>query len=109
MTVIDETRSYGSRGFQKREIVVDNGEKYPNPVPFCFIRDDCEKGDQLNCGDVIEVNFKMSGREWKKDANDVRYFVTLEIENFRVIEKAPVEGDGDADPEPEPTDDDCPF
>ena len=91
---IDETRAYGQKGFRKRLVVLeqDNG-RFINYVPLEFTQDGCNTVDQLKLGDEVEVDFRLSGRKWQKDADsDVKYFLNAEATGFRVIgEKRPVD------------------
>ena len=73
--VIEETKTYGQKGFRKRLVVLtqDNG-RFTNYVPVEFIQDGCDTVDQLNVGDEVDVTYRLSGRKWQRDANsEVRH------------------------------------
>ena len=38
---IDETKTYGSNGFRKREVVITTEEQYPQHILIEFIQDKC--------------------------------------------------------------------
>ena len=38
---IDETKTYGSNGFKKREVVITTEEQYPQHLLIEFIQDKC--------------------------------------------------------------------
>ncbi|MBX3418593.1 MAG: DUF3127 domain-containing protein [Pirellulaceae bacterium] len=78
--VIEETKTFGAKGFRKRLVVLeqDNG-RFANYIPIEFIQDGCDSVDQLNVGDEIEVTFRLSGRKWQKDpGSEVKFFLSAE-------------------------------
>ncbi|XZE55140.1 DUF3127 domain-containing protein [Planctomycetaceae bacterium SH139] len=89
--VIEETKTYGSKGFRKRLIVLEQEKgSFTNYVPLEFTRDDCDSVDSLNVGDEIEVSYRLSGRKWQRDAtSEVKYFLNAEAISF-----SPVGGGG---------------
>jgi hypothetical protein len=97
--VIEETKTYGQKGFRKRLLVLeqDNG-RFTNYIPVEFIQDGCDSADQLKVGDEIEVTYRLSGRKWQRDPNsEVKYFLSAEAMQFNVLNSsagdAPVGGD----------------
>lgn len=93
--VIEETKSYGQKGFRKRLVVLaQESPRFTNYVPVEFIQDNCDAVDELKVGDEIEVNYRLSGRKWQKDPSaDVKYFVNVEGISFRVLTGAGAQGD----------------
>ena len=84
---VDQTRTYGQRGFRKRMVVLeqDNG-RFTNYIPLEFTHEGCDSVDQLNVGDEVEVDYRLSGRKWQKDADsEVRYFLNAEATSFQVL------------------------
>ena len=77
---VGETKSFGSNGFTKRELVVgndvDSPNKYPNPVLFTFKKDNCALLDPVKKGDRVNIRFSIDGRRWD-GPNGVRYFTDL--------------------------------
>ncbi|GAB5404101.1 MAG: DUF3127 domain-containing protein [Aureliella sp.] len=114
VSVIEETKTYGQKGFRKRLVVLeqDNG-RFQNYVPVEFLQDACDSVDGLNVGDQVEVTYRLNGRKWQRDAqSEVKYFLSCEATNFRVIggTDAPATGDAnDALAEAAFDDDDVPF
>jgi hypothetical protein len=88
--LVEPTQSFGSNGFKKRTVVLEQDSgKYINVIPVEFVNDDCEKADAIKIGSTIEVKFYLNGRAWQKDAqSDKRYFVTLRAADYRVLEDA---------------------
>ena len=85
--VIEDTKTYGQKGFRKRLLVLeqDNG-RFTNHIPVEFIQDSCETADQLNIGDEVEVTYRLNGRKWQRDENsEVKYFLSAEAMGFNVI------------------------
>ena len=84
---IDETKTYGQKGFRKRLVVLEQDkDRFTNYVPLEFTHDGCDSVDELNLGDEIEVEFRLSGRKWQKDpSSEVKYFVNAEANGFQVI------------------------
>ncbi|MBQ1428731.1 MAG: DUF3127 domain-containing protein [Kiritimatiellae bacterium] len=66
-----------SKPFLKRTLVVDDadeGDKYPNPVPFEATGERCAKLDGVKPGAKVEVTFRAKGREWRDPSGNVRHF-----------------------------------
>ena len=82
--LIEETKSFGAKGFRKRLVVLeqDNG-RFVNYIPIEFIQDSVDAVDSLNVGDEITVNYRLSGRKWQRDANsEVKFFLSAEGMSF---------------------------
>lgn len=85
--VIEETKTYGQKGFRKRLVVLeqDNG-RFQNYIPVEFIQDACDQVDAMNVGDEVEVTYRLSGRKWQRDpSSDVKYFLSCEATSFQVL------------------------
>ena len=83
---IDQTRTYGQNGFRKRLVVLEQEkERFSNFVPVEFTNDNCDSVDGLNVGDDVEVDYRLNGRKWQKDAkSEVKYFLNAEALRFEV-------------------------
>ncbi len=113
--VIEETKTYGQKGFRKRLVVLEQEKgSFTNYVPLEFTRDACDSVDQLQVGDEIEADYVLSGRRWQRDANsEVKFFLNAEATGFRLLSG----GDGPTeivsgsanDRFAEAMDDDAPF
>jgi hypothetical protein len=85
--VVEETKTYGQKGFRKRLVVLeqDNG-RFQNYIPIDFIQDACDQVDGLNVGDEIEVTYRLGGRKWQRDpSSEVKYFLSCEATSFQVV------------------------
>ncbi len=87
--VIEETKTYGQKGFRKRLVVLEqDNERFTNYIPLEFIQDGCDTVDDLNVGDDVEISYRLSGRKWQKDANsEVKFFLNAEATKFKVFDK----------------------
>ena len=49
--VIEDTKTYGQKGFRKRLLVLEQeNERFTNYIPVEFLRDDCDRADGLEVG-----------------------------------------------------------
>lgn len=83
--LIEETKTFGQKGFRKRLVVLEqNLGRFTNYVPLDFIGDACDSVDALSIGDDITVNYRLSGRKWQRDPqSEVKYFLSAEALSFR--------------------------
>lgn len=84
--LVEETKTYGQKGFRKRLVVLEqeNG-RFTNYVPVEFTNDNCDSVDGLNVGDEIEITYRLSGRKWQKDpSSEVKFFVNVEAMSFAI-------------------------
>ena len=114
--LIEETKTYGQKGFRKRLVVLEQskGGGFTNYVPVEFLKDACDSVDELHLGDEIEVAYRLSGRRWQRDeSSEPKYLLSAEAMSFRVLN---VGGSGQSAAGPdvdsvlaEAADDDVPF
>ena len=88
--VVEETKSFGQSGFQKRLIVLEYKQgRFTSYIPLELIRDNCQLGDDLNVGDEVEATYQLSGRKWQRDAqSEVKYFLSAEVTGLDIVKKA---------------------
>ena len=104
---VDETKTYGTNGFRKREVVVTTEEQYPQHILVEFIQDKCDILNSYNVGDSVKVDINLRGREWQSPQGEIKYFNS--IQGWR-IEKLSLESNPNIPPVPpaeafEPADD----
>lgn len=116
--LIDETKTYGSNGFRKREMVITTQEQYPQDLLIEFVQDKTNLLDNYKEGQPVKVSINLRGREWTNPQGETKYFNS--IQGWR-IENLQAETSGDIPPVPpmdafEPVDelneedhDDLPF
>ncbi len=116
--VVEETKTFGQKGFRKRLVVLeqDNG-RFQSYIPVEFIQDGCDQVDGLQTGSEIEVTYRLNGRKWQRDpSSEVKYFLSCEALSFKVLGGAEMADDAvQADPNDQfaeaayEDDDDVPF
>jgi len=89
--LVEETKTFGQKGFRKRLIVLEQEQGgFTNYIPLEFIRDACDTVDGLQEGDDIEVTYRLSGRRWQRDSSsEVKYFLSAEAIAYKVVGSAP--------------------
>lgn len=115
---IDETKTYGTGGFRKRELVVTTDEQYPQMLSIEFTQDKCELLDNYNVGEDVKVNINLRGREWINPEGEAKYFNSIQgwriekLESSAPNEIPPIEAVDAFEPADKITDedpDDLPF
>ena len=82
--MIDETKTYGSNGFRKRELVVTTEEQYPQHIMIEFTQDKTDLLNSYQVGQNVKVSINLRGREWINPQGEAKYFNSLQgwrIEN----------------------------
>ena len=87
---IDETKTYGQKGFRKRLVVLEQDKtRFTNYIPVEFTNDACDSADEISVGDEVEITYRLNGRKWQKDpSSEVKYFVNLEALDFSIEGKS---------------------
>lgn len=83
---IDETKTYGSNGFRKREVVVTTEEQYPQHILVEFIQDKCDLLNSYQEGQAVKIGINLRGREWINPQGETKYFNSIQgwrIENLQ--------------------------
>ncbi len=86
---LGQTKEIGSKGFRIRPIVlktVDNG--WTDYVQFDAVYDAVDASNNINEGDLVELEFTIGGRQWINHSKEVKYFNKLEVRKITVIEKS---------------------
>ena len=86
---IDETKEYGSNGFQKRELVITTEEQYPQHILIEFVQDKCSILNAYNVGQRIKVGINIRGREWQSPQGEVKYFNSIQGWRIDAIDDVP--------------------
>ncbi|MBS9766337.1 MAG: DUF3127 domain-containing protein [Flavobacteriaceae bacterium] len=85
---IDETKTYGSNGFRKREVVITTNEQYPQTLLIEFIQDKCDLLNSYQVGQDVKVSVNLRGREWINPEGKTLYFNS--IQGWRIETLQPV-------------------
>ena len=94
---IDETKTFGSNGFRKREMVVTTNEQYPQMILIEFVQDKCDLLNNFNIDDDVKISINLRGREWINPKGEAVYFNS--VQGWR-IERAQDEASSTAPPVP---------
>jgi hypothetical protein len=90
--LIDETKTYGSNGFRKREMVVTTEEQYPQHIMIEFVQDKTELLNNFQVGQDVKVSINLRGREWVNPQGETKYFNSIQGWRIEKIDQA-VSGD----------------
>ncbi|THD69656.1 DUF3127 domain-containing protein [Robertkochia marina] len=83
--MIGETKTFGSNGFRKREVVVTTEEQYPQHLMIEFVQDKTDLLNAFSVGQEVKVSINLRGREWVSPQGETKYFNTIQgwrIENL---------------------------
>ena len=75
---IDETKTYGSNGFRKREVVLTTEEQYPQFLLIEFVQDKCDLLNSFNVGEDVKISINLRGREWQNPQGEIKYFNSIQ-------------------------------
>jgi len=87
--MIDETKTFGSNGFRKREVVVTTEEQYPQHILVEFVQDKCDLLNSYKPGQLVKISLNLRGREWVNPQGETKYFNSLngwKIENLEEVQ-----------------------
>ena len=89
--LVEETKTYGQKGFRKRLVVLEQAsERFTNYIPIEFTGDACENADGLGEGQEVEFTYRLNGRRWQKDSqSEVKFFLNAEAVSFKVLGGGP--------------------
>ncbi|MFZ0488724.1 MAG: DUF3127 domain-containing protein [Salegentibacter sp.] len=83
--LIGETKTFGSNGFRKREMVVTTEEQYPQPILVEFVQDKTDLLNNFKVGQAVKIGINLRGREWVSPQGETKYFNSVQgwrIENL---------------------------
>jgi len=85
--LVEETKTYGQKGFRKRLVVLEQAsDRFTNYVPIEFIGDACDNADGLSQGQDVEFTYRLSGRRWQKDSqSEVKFFLNAEAISYKIL------------------------
>ena len=113
--LINETQTFGEKGFRKRELVITTGEEYPQMLMIEFVQDKCDLLDNYAVGQDVSISINLRGREWINPEGVAKYFNS--IQGWRIQAATSVVPEPEATPAPaaenlpvvEEKNDDLPF
>ena len=83
--VLNETQTFGSNGFRKREVVITTEDQYPQNILIEFIQDKCDVLNSYKVGQDVKININIRGKEWINPEGVAKYFNAIQgwrIENL---------------------------
>lgn len=95
---LDETKTYGSNGFRKREVVVTTEEQYPQHILVEFVQDKCDLLNSFQLGQSVKIGINLRGREWVNPQGETKYFNS--VQGWRIEAAAGNAGPADMPPMP---------
>jgi hypothetical protein len=72
--LIDQTKSYGTSNFKKRELVLQTQEQYPQSILISFQQDKCDVLNTYKVGDFVTIGINIRGKEFVNKQSEVKYF-----------------------------------
>ncbi|WP_445381068.1 DUF3127 domain-containing protein [Robiginitalea sp. IMCC43444] len=96
--LIDETKTYGSKGFRKREVVITTDEQYPQHILVEFIQDKTDLLNDFKPGQPVKISINLRGREWTNPQGETKYFNS--IQGWRIESLQQQDGSGEMPPVP---------
>ena len=76
--LINETQTFGTGGFRKRDMVVTTDEQYPQMILIEFIQDKCDLLNNYQVGQDVKVSINLRGREWINPQGEAKYFNSVQ-------------------------------
>jgi len=75
---IDETKTFGTSGFRKREMVLTTNDQYPQMLKIEFIQDKCDLLNNFKEGQDVKISINLTGREWINPQGEAVYFNAIQ-------------------------------
>jgi len=76
--LIDETKTFGSNGFRKRDVVITTEEQYPQSILVEFVQDKTDLLNTFQVGQAVKISINIRGREWTNPQGEVKYFNSIQ-------------------------------
>ena len=73
-----EVKTFGAKGFKKRELVITTEDQYPQMIMLEFIQDKCDLLDSYKVGENVKVSINLLGREWINPKGEAKYFNSIQ-------------------------------
>ena len=76
--VIGEVKTYGEKGFRKRELVLTTEEQYPQHILIEFVQNNCDLLDNFQIGETVRIGINIRGREWVNPEGETKFFNSIQ-------------------------------
>ena len=90
--LINETQTFGSNGFRKRELVITTEEQYPQHILIEFVQDKTDLLNNYKVGQTVKISINVRGREWVNPQGETKYFNSIQGWRIEALDQA-VSGD----------------
>jgi len=90
--LINDTQSFGSNGFTKREVVVTTEEQYPQMIMIEFVQDKCALLDNFQVDQNVKISINLRGREWVNPEGVAKYFNSIQGWRIEAVENGGAQG-----------------
>ena len=75
---IEETKTFGTSGFRKREMVLTTNDQYPQMLKIEFVQDKCDLLNNVQVGQDVKISINLTGREWINPQGEAVYFNAIQ-------------------------------
>lgn len=89
ITVIGETETFGSNGFQVRKFAIQTEDQYPQDIELQVVQDKVNLLDGLNINDKVDCSINLRGRKWTNKEGKDMYFNTIQAWKIEKLSGAP--------------------
>jgi len=86
--LINETQTFGTSEFKKRELVITTNEQYPQMIMIEFVQDKCTLLDKFKVDQEVEIGINLRGREWINPEGVAKYFNSIQGWRIKLMEIA---------------------
>jgi len=83
---IDETKTFGTSGFRKREMVLTTKDQYPQMLKVEFVQDKCDLLNNYQEGQDVKISINLTGREWINPQGEAVYFNSIQGWRIEALE-----------------------
>jgi len=90
--LIDETKTYGSNGFRKRELVLTTDEQYPQHLMIEFVQDKTDLLNNFQVGQQVNISINLRGREWVNPQGETKYFNSIQGWRVEMVQSGEAAG-----------------
>jgi hypothetical protein len=86
--LINETQTFGAKGFRKREVVITTEEQYPQHIIIEFVQDKTDLLNNYKVGQSVKISINVRGREWVNPQGETKYFNSIQGWRIEAMDQA---------------------
>lgn len=76
--VINDTQTFGEKGFRKRELVLTTKDEYPQDILIEFVQDKVDVLDNFGIGEEVTISINIRGKCWTNPEGIDKYFNSIQ-------------------------------